>query len=47
MSLVDLTVLASEAQHRELPIPPLALGVSTFVVLWALLVITWQFNRHR
>lgn len=47
MSVAALTVLAVEGEEHanELPVEPWMLGVGTFLVLCALLLITWQFNR--
>jgi hypothetical protein len=46
-SLTSLVLAASEgAEHAvEPPLPPLAMGIGTFAILVALLVITWQFHR--
>ncbi|MDP9395726.1 MAG: hypothetical protein M3Q27_16335 [Actinomycetota bacterium] len=47
--MVTLEQIAAEGvEHaRELPLPPLVLGIGAFLVLCALLAITWQFDRNR
>jgi hypothetical protein len=45
--VAGVTVLAAEEPHRELPVPPLALGLGAFAALVVLLLITLQFNRDR
>ena len=41
-----LTLLEAEV-HRELPIPAWAFGILGFVLLLALLLLTWSIGRGR
>jgi len=46
---MSLLIVAAESveEHRELPIPPLAIGLITFGILLLLLFITLSFGKGR
>ena len=48
MSAVEGAVLAAAAEgHRQLPVPPWAIGLGAFVLLLVLLMITLLFGKGR